>query len=251
MSIERLSGGLTPADGADPRTFPAIWNATADDLEAGDYSRVPTGGSAGQVLVKDSGTDFDASWRFGFGALVASGRWHNFGGRGANTGAQPSQNELRLSPVFFAKPVVVNALGMRIGTSGTGSAGAVYRIGVYDSNDEGLPENLLLDAGTVDATQPAATVLTIIGLSLQLDTGFYWFGGALQGGAATAPFIVQNDAPYARIVNLSNQTADVPNNTATDSFTAQRVASVTGALPSTVSGTIPTGGPPLIIARFN
>ena len=33
MAITRLSGGLTPADGADPRTFPAIWNATATDLE--------------------------------------------------------------------------------------------------------------------------------------------------------------------------------------------------------------------------
>jgi hypothetical protein len=34
MTITRLTGGLTPADGADPRTFPAIWNATADGIEA-------------------------------------------------------------------------------------------------------------------------------------------------------------------------------------------------------------------------
>lgn len=33
MAVERLTGGLTPADGSDPRTFPAIWNATADDIE--------------------------------------------------------------------------------------------------------------------------------------------------------------------------------------------------------------------------
>lgn len=33
ISIGRLSGGNTPADGSDPRTFPAIWNATADTLE--------------------------------------------------------------------------------------------------------------------------------------------------------------------------------------------------------------------------
>jgi hypothetical protein len=32
--VTRLSGGLTPADGADPRTFPAIWNATAVSIEA-------------------------------------------------------------------------------------------------------------------------------------------------------------------------------------------------------------------------
>ena len=33
MAIERLSGGLTPADGSDPRTFPAIFNGAADDIE--------------------------------------------------------------------------------------------------------------------------------------------------------------------------------------------------------------------------
>lgn len=31
--VTRLTGGLTPADGADPRTFPAIWNATATEIE--------------------------------------------------------------------------------------------------------------------------------------------------------------------------------------------------------------------------
>jgi hypothetical protein len=35
MTITRLTGGLTPANGSDPRTFPTIWNSTADDLERG------------------------------------------------------------------------------------------------------------------------------------------------------------------------------------------------------------------------
>jgi hypothetical protein len=34
MSITRLIGGLTPADGSDPRTFPVIWNTTADLIES-------------------------------------------------------------------------------------------------------------------------------------------------------------------------------------------------------------------------
>ena len=33
ISLTRLSGGNTPADGSDPRTFPAIWNASATDIE--------------------------------------------------------------------------------------------------------------------------------------------------------------------------------------------------------------------------
>jgi hypothetical protein len=33
MAITRLTGGLTPADGSDPRTFPTIWNGAVDDIE--------------------------------------------------------------------------------------------------------------------------------------------------------------------------------------------------------------------------
>jgi len=36
MAVTRLSGGTTPANGSDPRTFPAIWNATADVIEANE-----------------------------------------------------------------------------------------------------------------------------------------------------------------------------------------------------------------------
>jgi len=35
MAVQRLSGGNTPAAGGDPRTFPQIWNATADYIENG------------------------------------------------------------------------------------------------------------------------------------------------------------------------------------------------------------------------
>jgi hypothetical protein len=40
MAVTRLSGGLTPANGSDPRTFPAIWNATAEDIEQAELDIV-------------------------------------------------------------------------------------------------------------------------------------------------------------------------------------------------------------------
>lgn len=57
LSITRLSGGTSPADGSDPRTFPGIWNATATALEALDLTDL-TGISivspqTGQVLTYD------------------------------------------------------------------------------------------------------------------------------------------------------------------------------------------------------
>jgi hypothetical protein len=36
MPITRLTGGLTPADGSDPRTFPTIFNDAADRIEQND-----------------------------------------------------------------------------------------------------------------------------------------------------------------------------------------------------------------------
>ena len=49
MPITRLSGGSTPADGSDPRTFPAIWNPTAGVIEANE-----TDIAALQALVGDN-----------------------------------------------------------------------------------------------------------------------------------------------------------------------------------------------------
>ena len=63
IAITRLSGGNTPADGSDPRTFPAIWNATATALEALDLDDltgvVITSPATGEVLKYD-GTNWVA-----------------------------------------------------------------------------------------------------------------------------------------------------------------------------------------------
>jgi len=52
MTITRLTGGLTPGDGSDPRTFPAIFNSAADVIEANESS-VASQGSAITVLESD------------------------------------------------------------------------------------------------------------------------------------------------------------------------------------------------------
>jgi hypothetical protein len=64
VTVTRLSGGLTPEDGSDPRTFPAIFNAAADLIEANEsdindleLKNIPTFGTAvpadGDALVYD------------------------------------------------------------------------------------------------------------------------------------------------------------------------------------------------------
>jgi hypothetical protein len=68
MSITRLSGGLTPADGSDPRTFPTIFNNAADEIDA----KVVKNNRSGQffsVIVERNGNVLDGQfWAFGNGS---------------------------------------------------------------------------------------------------------------------------------------------------------------------------------------
>jgi hypothetical protein len=167
VAVTRLSGGLSPADGGDPRTFPAIWNGTADDLEAGEYSKVPTGGTALQVLTKDSGTDYDSSWGH------PQWSWQPTSGSYYGAIIPSTQSTVLLArrtycvPMFFPRPTAVDRVNMRITVAG--GSGSVLRFGVYDGTE--YPTDLLHDFGTVDGT--------VTGLSIELTvsatlTGFFW-----------------------------------------------------------------------------
>jgi hypothetical protein len=52
MTITRLTGGVTPGDGANPRTFPEIFNAAADVIESNETS-LASQGSAISALETD------------------------------------------------------------------------------------------------------------------------------------------------------------------------------------------------------
>lgn len=59
FEIERLVGGLEPADGADPRTFPAIWNDSADEIEAVEGRVTTAEGDIGQLQTDVATLDTD------------------------------------------------------------------------------------------------------------------------------------------------------------------------------------------------
>lgn len=74
ISITNLSGGNTPADGSDPRTFPAIWNATATALE-GVADDLDTAEAA--ILTKATvvNTDDDPGTTFYVGSVDPDGEY--------------------------------------------------------------------------------------------------------------------------------------------------------------------------------
>jgi hypothetical protein len=177
VSITRLSGGVTPADGGDPRTFPAIWNDTSDDIEAGEYSKVPTGGSAGDVLVKQSATDYDGAWEKRSVPWVAiSGRF--YGGVG-NSFSLTTLNELVYSAVYFSQPTVVD--GLRIDVTTAGASGAAMRLGLYAPGHDGAPSALIVDAGTVETDSTGTKVITIS----ETVTGLVWVAAVSQVNTST------------------------------------------------------------------
>jgi hypothetical protein len=157
MAITRLSGGLTPADGADPRTFPAVWNGTADDLEAGEYSRVPAGGSAGEVLVKQSATDYDAAWETPFDADVLEvgesslPRWGQLGSTGA-----VGSGRLYMQTRAAAKTETITNITMWTAAAAAAATPTLCKMGVYEF-DPSTDEFVLVGETANDTTLFAAT----------------------------------------------------------------------------------------------
>jgi hypothetical protein len=223
MSIFRLTGGTTPANAADPRSFPTIWNDTADDIEAGDYSKVPTGGTAGQVLTKQSATDFDAVFqllKFASSGMQ-SGRYEF--GAGTNTTLTVTNGTLIISPFFFAGPVSIDRLGVQVATAG--GSGSVIRLGIYASTDTLLPGSLILDAGTVDGTTTGSKEITV---AESLAAGMYWVGAVGQGTPSPEPVLRARTGIIVPTLNEGNN----PNQNAQGGLA---VAGVTGALDATYS----------------
>lgn len=110
-------------------------------------------------------------------------------------------NTLRGASFVPGRSTRLTRIACRVVTAGT--AGAVVRLGVY--RDAGLGRlDLLVDAGTVDATTTGDKELTI-------NTPVYagdnlWLCAAIQGGAATPPVIRATDAMSNPQTGSSNLT---------------------------------------------
>jgi hypothetical protein len=238
MSIERLSGGLTPADGADPRTFPAIWNATADDLEAGDYSRVPTGGSAGQVLVKDSATNYDAVWQksLGLGSQRATTYTSNNMRWTQNTFNNPTAQSFSAGgflarmfglPLRVEEPTKYDRIACEI-TVASVTATDQARMGIYKVNTDGASNahDLVLDAGLVNVDTTGVKEITI---DLTLQRGIYILVWVRQNTATSAITTrsLGNSDPFVGVNNFADTAVG---------YVSGSTNTVAGALPTTTSG---------------
>lgn len=155
-------------------------------------SGVPAGGAAGQVLAKNSGTDYDASWATGgsggssssdtmFTPFYTSGWWYarrhgtwamlDYAGNFANLPA----STIYYVPMFIHKAVTINAVALPVGSAPT--SGSSVRLGAYTAGADGLPSSLLAngDFGLMSmGTTGSVLVTQVLSTNCTLPKGYLW-----------------------------------------------------------------------------
>jgi hypothetical protein len=128
MSITRLSGGLTPADGSDPRTFPTIFNDAADfieDIEAGSIGGTAVYRYVDTVYYTSNGTfsKGDYPWLRAIRVKCVGGG--GGGGGTGTTGAGVTTNAASGGGGAYAESFITDIAGLDASVTVTrGNAGA-------------------------------------------------------------------------------------------------------------------------------
>jgi hypothetical protein len=189
----------------------------ADTSEAGDEV-IPAGGSVGQVLVKQSATDYDTGWE------LRSLSWKPVPtyayGHMSNTTLAMVLNRLYFNPILLPQATDVDQITVTIETAGT--AGSVVRLGIYLPGTDGAPDALLVDAGTIDGTSTTTQSITID----ETVSGLVYLSAVAQVAAPTIRAISSANIPEYSAVRATLTLAS------RDVFTQN---SVSGALPANAS----------------
>ena len=181
------------------------------------------------------------------------------------TGATPAVNNyleiMRMRRTLISEDHILNGLAVKFGSVATpwGAAGAVIRAGIYRSNQYGIPSTLVLDAGTVDATNSMSgdTVRTFSFSPTLLTAGEYWFGAVVQGittASTPQPYILTEVSHASSVIYnpILGSTGAAPLATDFDSIYGYSVSGVTGALPSVITSVSNNGTDTIkILCKFS
>jgi hypothetical protein len=158
----------------------------------------------------------------------------------AYNSTNPVHQTMNCTPIIVDRTLTADRLA--ISTPGAFSGTATVRLGIY-SDTNGQPSSLVLDAGTVSVT--AASTIFQITISQSLSAGTYWLAFCQQG---TAP---ANNSVHGITTGLGlPNPLDLGQTTAATTYNqGYSQASVTGALPSTMTPTA-AGTIPFVWVRF-
>lgn len=163
----------------------------------------------------------------------SSGEWSN-GYIAADARAPAEANAMFLFPFPIHEDMTLTGIGAYPATAG--SAGSVFRMGLYTDNN-GTPDALILDAGTIDGTSNTIQTITI---SQAVTQGIIWVAGVAQGSPTTEP-VITCARDYGLLVTKRGTTFNP---------TVQRwvfkQTGVTGALPNPTTATLAVEYPYII-----
>jgi len=103
---------------------------------------------------------------------------------------------LRLMPLALPKRTKIDRIGCEVTAKGT--SGSIGRLGIYDSNENIVPNNLIIDAGTV--TTSAITVSSIA-IDVTLEAGLYYLA-LTTNSASNVTFRALNVNAVPNIIGL-------------------------------------------------
>jgi hypothetical protein len=193
----------------------------SDDVAEGTtnlYNRVPAAGSAGDVIVKQSGTNYDLG--YGRRHVVWKPAPSFAYGHFANGVLTMVLNTLYHQPILLPDSVSISQI--TVGVNNAGSAGALVRLGIYLPGSDGLPGSLLVDAGTING---ASATLQSISIN-ETISGLVYLSAVAQVATCTTRSITTGSIPDYAAVGATTlmQNRQVFSETG-----------VTGALPATAA----------------
>lgn len=135
-------------------------------------------------------------------------------------------NRLFYYPLFIQENISLDRLGAECTTA---VASSTFRLGLYNSDTNGVPSTLILDAGTIDTS---TTGLKSITISQTLSAGFYFLAFAQQGGAT--------NATMRAITSITGNWSPVASTTMSSSsyYTCFIQSSISGSFPSNATPTV-------------
>jgi hypothetical protein len=205
-----------------------------------DTRLLPAGGATGQVLAKVSGTNYDTGWRqpgYVVPPPVVGEYLIQDAGR-LGYGVTPLiNNEMNAGAIFVPRSITVDQISIAVTTAA--SAPAEGRLGIYAADNDGKPSTLIVDAGLYDATTTGTKTITL-SPAVTLPQGVVFLVNCRQ---STGNYSVRrfNNGGIPRPASAASSVGGNPH------LWAYRQGSVSGALPSTWTGT-GTETVPLVIS---
>lgn len=167
------------ASGGAASTEPYVTIGNTSGLSA---ERALTAGAG--ITLTDGGANSTATVATGHKKVMATGRYLFIEGASNATSATAAVTNGRMlvGAVLVVQSCTIDRISFEVVTT-PGGAGSVTRAGIYNSDANGLPSSLLLDAGTADTTTTGIKEITV---SQALTPGLYWVTAVNQGAATPA-----------------------------------------------------------------